>query len=87
MLRTILATTFIVSGLSAPAFAQGMMACDEASIMKTEEMAKGMTDPMKKDEMMMVMKEVDSARMAMKEGKTDDCAKHLDNAMKATEAK
>lgn len=87
MLRTILATTFIASGLSAPALAQGMMACDEASIMKTEEMAKGMTDPMKKDAMMMAMKEVDSARMAMKEGKTDDCAKHLDNAMKATEAK
>jgi hypothetical protein len=55
--------------------------------MKTEEMAKGMTDPMKKDAMMMAMKEVDSAKMAMKEGKSDDCAKHLDNAMKATEAK
>jgi hypothetical protein len=87
MLRTILATTFIVSGLSAPALAQGMMACDEASIMKTEEMAKAMTDPMKKSAMMLAMKEVDSAKMTMKEGKTEDCAKHLDNAMKATEAK
>jgi hypothetical protein len=63
------------------------MACDETSIMKTEEMAKGMTDPMKKDAMMMAMKEVDSAKMAMKDGKTDDCAEHLNNAMKATEAK
>ncbi len=87
MLKTILAATVLVSGLSAPVFAQGMMACDETSIMKTEEMAKGMTDPMKKDAMMMAMKEVDSAKMAMKEGKSDDCAKHLDNAVKATEAK
>ena len=87
MLKTIFAATALVSGLSAPAFAAGMMACDETSIMKTEEMAKGMTDPMKKDAMMMAMKEVDSAKMAMKDGKSDDCAKHLDNAMKATEAK
>jgi hypothetical protein len=43
-----------------------MMARDEASIMKTEEIAKGMTDPMKKGAMMMAMKEVDSAKIAMK---------------------
>lgn len=87
MFKTIFATTALIASLSAPAFAAGMMACDDASIMKTEEMAKGMTDPMKKDQMMMAMKEVDSAKMAMKDGKTDDCSMHLDNAMKATEAK
>lgn len=87
MFKTILATAALAASLSAPAFAQGMMACDEASIMKTEEMAKGMTDPMKKDAMMMAMQEVDSAKMAMKSGDTAKCSTHLDNAMKATEAK
>lgn len=87
MFKTIFAATALIASLSAPAFAAGMMACDDASITKTEAMAKGMTDPMKKDSMMMAMKEVDSAKMAMKDGKTDDCSMHLDNAMKATEAK
>lgn len=87
MFKTIFAATALLASLSAPAFAAGMMACDDASIMKTEEMAKGMTDPMKKDQMMMAMKEVDSAKMAMKDGKTTECSTHLDNAMKATEAK
>ncbi|HTO30442.1 MAG TPA: hypothetical protein VL202_04565 [Pararhizobium sp.] len=87
MFKTVLAATALITILSAPAFAAGMTACDDASIMKTEDMAKGMTDPMKKDAMMMAMQEVDSARMAMKDGKMDDCSMHLDNAMKATEAK
>ncbi|MCV9998044.1 hypothetical protein OE766_07285 [Pararhizobium sp. YC-54] len=85
MFKTIFAATALVASLSAPALAAG--ACDDASVMKTEEMAKGMTDPMKKDAMMMAMKEVDSAKMAMKDGKTDECSMHLDNAMKATEGK
>jgi hypothetical protein len=87
MFKTIFAATAIVASLSAPAFAAGMMACDDASIMKTEEMAKGMTDPMKKDSMMMAVEEVESAKMAMKAGDTAKCSTHLDNAMKATEAK
>ena len=50
MFKMIFAAAALVASLSAPAFAAGMMACDDASIMKTEEMAKGMTDPMKKDQ-------------------------------------
>ncbi len=87
MFKTILIASALAASLSAPSFAAGMMACDDASIMKTEEMAKGMVDPMKKDAMMMAVQEVESAKTAMKAGKTDDCAMHLDNAMKATEAK
>jgi hypothetical protein len=87
MIRTILAVTALTVGLSTPTLVLAMSTCDEASIMKTEEMAKGMTDPMKKDAMQMAMKEVDSAKMAMKDGKTEACSMHLDNAMKATETK
>jgi hypothetical protein len=61
-----------------------LQACDDASIMKMEEMAKGMTDPAMKDKMEMAMKEVEMAKMSMKDNKADDCMMHLDNAMKAT---
>ena len=60
------------------------VACDDASIMKAEEGAMAMKDPAMKESMEMAMKEVEMAKMAMKESKTDECAMHLDAAMKAT---
>lgn len=87
MIRTIIAAAAIALASTASAFAAGMATCDEASMMKTEEMAKGMTDPMKKDQMMMATQEIDSAKMAMKAGKMDECSTHMDNAMKAMETK
>jgi hypothetical protein len=87
MIRSATIACIFATCLSAPAFAAGMATCDDASMMKTEEMAKGMTDPMQKYQMAMAMQEIDSAKMAMKDGKMDDCSMHLDNAMKATEAK
>ncbi|KQV35681.1 MULTISPECIES: hypothetical protein [unclassified Rhizobium] len=87
MIRTTIAAAAIALASTASAFAAGMATCDEASMMKTEEMAKGMTDPMKKDQMMMATQEIDSAKMAMKAGKMDECSTHMDNAMKAMETK
>ena len=43
-------------------------------MMKVQEMIDADTDP--------AMKEVDMAKMAMKDGKMADCSMHLDNAMK-----
>ena len=58
--------------------------CDDASIMKAEEGAMAMKDPAMKENMEMAMKEVEMAKMAMKESKNDECKMHLDAAMKAT---
>lgn len=87
MLRMLALAAVAGLAMTAAASAQDMMACDDASIMKTEEMAKAMTDPAQKQSMEMAMKEIDMAKMAMKDGKADDCAMHLDAAMKATMAK
>jgi hypothetical protein len=67
----------ILGGFAGPALADDMMKCDDAAIMKAEEHAKMMTG----DTMTMAMQEVDMAKMAMKDGKTDDCMTHLDKAM------
>jgi hypothetical protein len=83
MLKFMCAAAVVVVAGSAPAFADDMMACDDASIMKTEEMAMAMTEPAQKESMEMAMKEVDMAKMAMKDGKMDDCSMHLDAANKA----
>lgn len=84
MLKLMCAAAIVAIAGSAPAFADDMMACDDASMMKTEEMAMAMTDPAQKEHMDMAMKEIDMAKMAMKDGKMDDCAMHLDAAMKET---
>jgi hypothetical protein len=79
MSRTLIATA-ILAALAMPALADDMMMkCDDATMMKAEEHAK----MMKGDSMTMAMQEVDMAKTAMKDGKTDDCMKHLDKAMKA----
>lgn len=71
-----------------PVFAQNnmkagnatMMKCDDASMMKMQSHMDAMTDPAKKD---MAMKEMQMAKDAMKAKKMDDCAMHMDGAMKA----
>jgi hypothetical protein len=83
MFKSLIAAAALTLALSSAALAEDMM-CDDASIMKAEEMAKGMTDPAMKDKMEMAMKEVDMAKMSMKENKMDDCKMHIGEAMKAT---
>ncbi len=83
MIKSLIAAAAVTLALSSAALAEDMM-CDDASIMKAEEMAKGMTDPAMKDKMEMAMKEVDMAKMSMKENKMDDCKMHIGEAMKAT---
>ncbi len=70
-----------ITAFAAPSFAAEMMKCDDASMMKLEQDAMAVKDKMHMD---MAMKEVDMAKMAMKDGKMEDCAMHMDGAMKET---
>lgn len=78
MFKILFAAITITAGLAAPAFADDMMMCDDAHMMKAEESAK----TLKGDKMDMAMKDIDMAKMAMKDGKTDDCMKSLEKVMK-----
>jgi predicted outer membrane protein len=80
MFKMVFAAAVVTVGLAAPAFADDMMKCDDAHMMKAEESAK----MAKGDKMTMAMKDVDAAKMAMKAGKMDDCKMHLDKVMKDT---
>jgi hypothetical protein len=64
--------------LAAPAFAADKLACDDAGMQKVEMMMKEKADM--KVNVEMAMKENEMAMMAKKDGKTDDCAMHLNMA-------
>ena len=80
MLKYAIATT--VAGLFAitPAFADEMMKCDEANMMKMDMMVKEANDPMMKKQMEMAMGEMTMAMDAMKASKMDECEMHLNKA-------
>lgn len=63
----------------APVSAAEMATCDDATMMKADEMIKATTD---KGKMEMAMKEMDMAKMAMKDGKMEDCTMHMGEASK-----
>jgi hypothetical protein len=83
MKHLLIAAALAGMALSSAAQAQMMAACNEESMMKAEKDLMAMTDPAKKDMMEMGMKELDMAKMAMKDNKEKDCSMHLDAAMKA----
>ncbi|MET3614663.1 hypothetical protein ABID16_003000 [Rhizobium aquaticum] len=76
MIKLMFAAVVLVAA-TVPAFADDMMMCDEAHVMKAEEAAKKMQG----DGMTMAMKEVDMAKMAMKDGKMKDCTDALSKVM------
>ena len=82
MLKSLVAAGAICMALTATARADDMK-CDDASMMKMDEMMKADTDPAMKDKVDMAMKEMDMAKTAMKDNKTDDCMMHMQNAQKA----
>lgn len=77
MFKTLIAAA-MAAALGTPVLAMEPMKCDNASMMKAEEHAKAL----KGDMMTASMKHVDLAKTAMKDGKNDECAMHLDEAMK-----
>jgi hypothetical protein len=73
--------------LAAPAFAEDMAKCTDDNMKMTEMKLMEMKEPAQKDAMMMGIKELDMAKMSMKDSKDQDCMMHLDAAMKATATK
>jgi len=71
-----------VAGLFAitPAFADEMMKCDDANMMKMDKMVKETTDPAMKKQMEMAMGEMTMAMDAKKASKMDECEMHLNKA-------
>lgn len=71
-----------VAGLFAitPAFADEMMKCDDANMMKMDMMVKEANDPMMKTQMEMAMGEMTMAMDAKKANKMDECEMHLNKA-------
>ena len=80
-MKSLIAAGLLGLALTAPAYAAEMAKCDDASMMKVDEAIKADTDPKMKDVTDMAMKELDMAKTAMKDGKTDDCSMHLTKAM------
>jgi hypothetical protein len=64
-----------------PAFAQEMMKCDEANMMKMQKEIDADVDPGMKKQVDMANAEMKMASDAMKASKTDECAMHLNKAM------
>ena len=73
------AITAAVAGLFTitPAFADEMMKCDDANMMKMDLMVKEANDPMMKTQMEMAMGEMTMAMDAKKANKMDECEMHL----------
>ena len=76
------AVAVAVTGLFAitPAFADEMMKCDDANMMKMDMMVKAANDPMMKTQMEMAMSEMTMAMDAKKASKMDECEMHLNKA-------
>ena len=80
MLKIALAATLLAAAFAAPAIADDMMKCDDASIMKMDKDVEGMTDKSMKE---MAMKEMTMAKDSMKMNKMDDCMMHMEKAHKS----
>jgi hypothetical protein len=77
-----IAIAIAVAGLFTitPVFAQEMMKCDDANMMKMDKMVKETTDPAMKKQMEMAMGEMTMAMEAKNANKMDECEMHLNKA-------
>ena len=66
----------------APAFADEMMKCDDANMMKMQKEIDADTNPKMKKQVDMANAEMKMAADAMHANKTDECAMHLNQAAK-----
>ena len=80
MFKLIVATAIVTAGMAMPVFAAETVMCDDAHMVKAETAAKAA----KGDKMAMAMKDIDAAKLAMKDGKMDECKTHLEKVMKDT---
>lgn len=87
MLKTFTAAALLGIAAIVPASAAEMMTCDDTSMMKVQAMIDADKDPAMMEQTEMAKKELEMAKMAMKDSKMDDCSMHMDGAMKALEMK
>ncbi len=80
MLKYAIAAAVTALFTNTSAFAQEMMKCDDANMMKMDKMVKETTDPAMKTQMEMAMGEMTMAMDAKKASKMDDCEMHLNKA-------
>lgn len=80
MLKYAIAAAFAALFTVTPAFAEEMMKCDDANMMKMDMMVKEANDPMMKKQMEMAMGEMTMAMDAKKASKMDECEMHLNKA-------
>lgn len=80
MLKFAIAAAVTSLFIITPAFADEMMKCNDASMMKMDMMVKEATDPMMKNQMEMAMGEMTMAMDAKKASKMDECEMHLNKA-------
>ena len=81
MFKFAIAATVAGFVIVTPAFADEMMKCDDANMMKMQKMIDEDTDPAMKKQVDMANEEMKMAMDAMHANKTDDCAMHLNKAM------
>ncbi len=81
MFKLIVATAIVAAGMAMPVFAAETVMCDDAHMVKAAETA---AKAAKGDKMAAAMKDVDAAKIAMKDGKMDECKTHLEKVMKDT---
>ncbi len=87
MLKFVIAATVAGMFSIAPAFADEMMKCDDANMMKMDKMVKETTDPAMQKQMEMASSEMTMAMDSMKASKMDDCEMHLNKAAMELKAK
>lgn len=82
MLKTTLIAASLAFAVLSPAIADDMMTCDDAAMMKAQSDIDAMTSATQ-EQKDMAMKEMAMAKDAMAANKMDECAQHMDMAMKA----
>lgn len=87
MLKFVIAAAIAGLFTITPVFAQEMMKCDDANMMKMDKMVKETTDPAMKKQMEMAMGEMTMAMEAKNASKMDECEMHLNKAAMELKAK
>ena len=80
MLKFAIAAAVVGLFTIAPAFADGMMKCDDANMMKMQKEIDADTNPKMKKQVDMANEEMKMAMDAMHANKADECAMHLSKA-------
>jgi hypothetical protein len=82
MMKLLFGAAVLGLALTAPAYADDMMKCDDATMMMMQTEMDAVTDAAMMEKKEMAMKEMEMAKTSMKDGKMDDCTMHMGEAKK-----